>query len=295
MIKFNILLKLMLISSGLIFIISCEKDITVDLPKYEQKIVVEGWIEQNQFPMVILTKSSPYFSSVDSTALAELIIPNATVIVSDGSNSDTLSLVLDTCYFPPLVYKGHTLKGQIGGIYYLTIKYEEKILTATTSIPQPIPLDSIWFKAEPKKGDSLGFIWAHYTDPQETGNCYKIFTKRLGKDNKFIPIFGSIYEDSYFNGKELVFSMSRGIQSYINEEEYTDDPELGYFKINDTIVVKNCSINKNIYDFWRTTYQVMFSGDNPFVPAIIINTNIKGGGLGVWGGYGASYDTIIAK
>jgi len=295
MIKFNKLLKLIWISSALIFIISCEKDITVDLPDYEPKIVVEGWIEQNQLAMVILTKSSPYFSSVDSTALVELIITDATVIVSDGSVSDTLSLVLDNCYFPPFVYKGHILKGQIGATYYLTIEIQGKTLTATTSIPQPVPFDSIWFEPEPEKGDSLGFIWAHYTDPPETGNCYKIFTKRLGRDNKFIPIFGSIYEDSYFNGKDLVFSMYRGIQSFINEEEYEDDPELGYFKINDTIVVKNCSIDRDVYDFWRTTYQVMFSGDNPFVPSIIINTNIKGGGLGVWGGYGASYDTIIAK
>ena len=35
------------------------------------------------------------------------------------------------------------------------------------------------------------------------------------------------------------------------------------------------------------------SSGNPFSAPTTVTTNIEGGGLGVWGGYGATYDTLI--
>ena len=280
-----------------VFFMSCEKDITIDLPDSEEKIVVEGWIEQDNYASVILTKNSPYFSVVDSIALSKLIITDAKVTVSDGQNSEELKLTINPNYFPPLVYTGSTLKGEIGKTYYLSIEVEGKTLTAFTTIPEPIIYDSIWFEIDQPKGDSLGLVWAQYSDPPETKNFYRIFTKRINKDNKFIPIFFSIYDDVYFNGKTLTFNMYRGFETMTDETQFEEDnyDEIGYFKLGDTIIVRSCSIDKAHYDFWRTIENEIYSGGNPFSTNIPVVTNIKGDGIGVWGGYGATYDTVIAK
>lgn len=271
---------------------SCEKDISVKLPTPEEKIVVEGWIEQDQYPMVMLTKNSPYFTQMDSAQIVAMIITDATVTVSDGTSSDTLIPTIDPNYFPPIVYKGHHLKGVINKTYSLRIEAEGKVLTAQTTIPAPIPLDSVWFKLEQGK-DSLGLLWATISDPPAPGNCYRLFTKRLHRDIRYFPTLGSVYEDSFFNGQTLSFSMNRGIANLSSNGP--NDPEESYYKKGDTISLRECTIDRAHYDFWRTAEQEMYSGGNPFATPTTVVTNIQGGGaLGVWGGYGATYYTVIA-
>ncbi len=272
----------------------CEKEITIDLPEPEEKIVVEGWIEQDDYPVVIVTKNAPYFAAVDSASLFGLIVTDAKVTVSDGINYEELSLSINPDYFPYLVYNGNFIKGEIGKTYYLTVEVEGKTLTASTTIPQLVPFDSVWFKLEPQK-DTLGFLWAHLSDDPDADNFYRIFTKRINEDKKFIPIFGSAYEDKFFNGQSFAFSIYRGIESFSDESEYENYHEMGYFKIGDTIVVKNCSIDEAHYKFWRTLEQEMYSGGSPFAVPTTIISNIQGGGLGVWGGYAVSLDTVIAQ
>lgn len=277
-----------------IFIIlfnSCEKNIELNLPQPEEKIVVEGWIDEGDYPVVMLTKNSPFFSVVDSTQLVNLIVKNATVIVNDGLIYDTLSQIFDINYFPPILYKGSKIKGQVNKTYFLTVIVGDKTLTSKTTIPPPVPLDSLWFKVEPQQ-DGLGYIWGKFTDPPESGNYYRLFTKRFGKDKRFIPILGSMYDDKFFNGQSFQFSMMRGVVSITDQ---TVDPEFGFFKVGDTVVVKACAIDKAHYDFWRTAEGEMFMGGNPFATHTQIMTNIEGSGLGVWGGYGVYYDTVIAK
>jgi len=273
------------------FLSSCEKDIKVDIPTPEEKIVVEGWIDLNDYPVVMLTKNSPYFGVTDSSALIKMIVHHATVIVNDGTTFDTLVETFNPLYFPPFLYMGSKIKGYEGKTYYLTIKAEDKVLTAKTTIPPPVPLDSAWFKVEPNQ-DSLGYVWATFTDPPEPGQYYRLFTKRFTKDKRFTPILESVYADNFFNGQSFTFSMMRGATSYTST---ANDPEFGFFKIGDTIVVRACTIDKAHYDFWRTAEEEIIGGSNPFINPTQIVTNIEGGGLGVWGGYGCSFDTLIAK
>ena len=47
---------------------ACEKEITVDLPKTEQKLVVEGTIEPGQPPIVLLTRTESYFDPLDASS-----------------------------------------------------------------------------------------------------------------------------------------------------------------------------------------------------------------------------------
>lgn len=287
-------LFLILITPGLFILLilySCEKDIKINLPTPQTKIVVEGWIDLNDYSIVMLSRNLPFFGTIDSAMLSSLIIQNATVYVSDGYTTDTLTKVFNPNYFPYIQYKGTKIKGVTGRTYSLTVKEQGQTLTSTTTIPSPVPLDSAWFKVDPAY-DSLGYIWAHFTDPPQPGNFYRIFAKRNTKDNIYISTLGSVYTDKFFNGQMLVFSIMRGLATNITT---TNDPAAGFFKIGDTIVVKTCSIDEATYNFWRSAENEIYGGGNPFVNPSQIPTNIIGGGLGNWAGYGCSFDTVIAK
>ena len=44
--------------------LSCQKEIEVDIPDYERKIVIEGSIENGSPAMVLVSKSVRYFSTL---------------------------------------------------------------------------------------------------------------------------------------------------------------------------------------------------------------------------------------
>jgi len=289
--------KLIYFISILIIAFSCTKDIEIELPEAEEKIVVEGWIEQNQYPIVVLTTNSPYFDKFDSTALMDMFITEAKVIVSDGTTTEHLAFTinfqnLENADWPMVYFVGDTLKGEIGKTYTLSIEAEGKTLTAFTTIPQIIESDSLWFKVDEGQ-DSLGYLWGLYSDDPNTNSYFRFFTKRLGRDNVYTPTYGSIVEDKFFSGDTLEFSLVRGIGSYTAADAYDDD-ELGYYKIGDTVVFRLTTIDQAHYNFWRTAEQEIMMGQNPFSSPVQIRSNIEGG-LGVWGGYAADYDTLICK
>jgi hypothetical protein len=269
---------------------SCEKNITVDLPVPEQKIVVEGYIETGEKATVTLTKTAAFFAPVDSASLLSYLVTNAVVTVSDGTTSEQLMLTIDTSQYIPVFYKSQTLIGQEGKTYTLTIVVDGKTLTAVTTIPHAVALDSVWYK-EQEGRDSLGFAWAHLTDPDSLGNCYRWFAKRIGKDKRFLAPIGSVFEDKFINGKSFDFAYNRGSEpnTYDNEDENSR----GYFSLGDTIAVKFCTIDRAHFNFWRIEEVQVSNNGNPFAAPAPIPTNINGG-IGIWGGYAATYDTIIA-
>ena len=82
---------LMVFISSLLF--SCEKEIDVDLPRPEEKLVVEGVVETGAFPYVVLSKTSPYFDPTDVESVANSYVSEATITLSDvvSAASDMLS------------------------------------------------------------------------------------------------------------------------------------------------------------------------------------------------------------
>lgn len=290
----------------LIFIVSilsfsCEKEVYIELPEPEESFVVEGWIEQDDYPVVVLTRNSSYFDKVDSTTLSKLFVTTATVLVSDGETTEQLSLDYSNIFlgiYPPVQYKGKQLKGEVGKTYELTIYVEGDTITGKTTIPEPVTFESLWWQPDTAGTDllkdSLGYLWATFTDDPNTKNYYRIFSKRIGRDRKFIPLFGSVYPDMFFDGKTITFSMYRGIETFSDADAIqseADAEELFYYKKGDTVIVKLTSIDEAHYLFWRTIEQELFTGGNPFVYPAIIRHNVVGA-LGVFGGYGATYRTL---
>lgn len=272
---------------------------TVDIPETEESLVVEGYIETGTAPIVLLTKSLPFFGEINVNSILQNSVQNATVIVDNGTLVDTLDQIPGYG-----VYTTSQMIGEVGRAYKLTVIAEGKTLTSITNIPAPVPFDSTWWKVDGNR-DSLGFIWAHLSDPDTVGNSYRFFAKRINrytygdnigevKDSIFYPAGGgSVFEDRYINGKSFDGTFPRGKSSNSDKEDDNNDENF-FFKRGDTIVVKFCTIDRAHFEFWRTEESQISSNGNPFGSPQPVHSNISNG-LGIWGGYSPSYDTVIAQ
>lgn len=274
---------------AVLFFISCEKEIVVELPEYKEKVCVDAKIEQGQYPTVFLTKNAAYFGSYDLNALLTYAITDALVIISDGTTTDTLTHLLYG------FYTGTGLTGQVNRTYSLTIVAEGKTYTATTTILPPQPLDSLWFEVQGTM-DSLGYIWAHFNEPAGIGNAYRWFAQRMNKDPGFIPPFGSAFDDKFIDGQTFDFGYTRGHAQNSSAED-DNNIEHGYFKSQDTVIIKFTTIDQASFDFWRTYETQAASEGNPFSSPGTIKSNIlpKGEALGIFCGYGVWLDTLITQ
>lgn len=91
---------LFLISVMGLFTASC--DISQDSPDVPSGLVVEGWIEDGGFPIVLLTRSMPVNEEyLDPDTLNDYLVKWAKVSVTDGNDTVVLTGKYDKGYFPP--------------------------------------------------------------------------------------------------------------------------------------------------------------------------------------------------
>lgn len=282
----------------------CEEDIDLELVGGAQKIVIEGSIENGQTAQVIITRNSPLSQAID---FSSILVNNAAVYVSNGGIVDTLHLDTLLTTSVPFVYVGSKIKGVPGQTYSLTVIVDNKLYAATTLIPNPIALDSVWWKPYLPETE-LGTATAQLSDPAGYGHAYKWFAKRPLKikiDPKGQPIIlnrryiaprGSTFDDKFIDGKTFEFSYFRGYdatESIIAENE--DEKERNLYKKTDTIYIKFCTLDDKSAKFYTTFESAASSNGNPFASPSSIMGNISGGALGVWAGFAATYDTIMPK
>lgn len=287
--KFRTPVGVILIFSMISFL-SCERDITVDLPQPEKQLVIEGYITPGAPAYIFISQTDAYFAPVDQTSLLNATVKDAIVTISDGFTVDTLIAPLSSLGY---LYVSPHITGEVGKTYFLRVETTDgKIATAVTYINNSVPLDSVWFKVQPGL-DTLGWVWARISDPAAPGNNYRWFAKRLGKDDDYIAPIGSVINDKFFNGLSFDFAFNRG--SVPNSTAVDDEnEEAGNFKIGDTIVVKFATTTKESYDFWRAAETQVSSNGNPFGSPAPLKSNIEGG-IGIWEGYSFTLDTIVAQ
>ena len=272
---------------------SCTEKINVNLPGSDKKIVIEGSIENGKVAEVIITRTIPLFSSVSGTA-SDLYVLDAKVYVSNGTITDTLSLAIDSSSSLGVVYKGSAITGVIGQNYTLqVVAADGKTYNASTYIPTPVALDSVWWKQQPPQ-DTLGYANARLTDPSGLGNNYRWLAKRP-KDRRFIAPIGATFDDKLIDGKSFDFAYTKGYDptDNVNTPDADSDTERDYYRKTDTIYIKFCAINRESKDFYTTFENAISNNGNPFASPVTIIGNIDNGALGVWCGVGATYDTIM--
>lgn len=281
-------------------LVSCEKEVHIDLGSSAEKVVVEGTVETGLPPYVFLTKSIGFFSRIDLSTLGNSFLHGAAITVSDGSRSFVLKeYQIDNAGIPFYFYtvdsadiQALAFRGTAGKTYSLRIEYGGKVYESSTRIPYPKALDSLWALAPPPEEMPEDYpnsmlLFARYTDPDTLGNRVRYFTQRNGQP--FLPPYYSVYDDAIINGTQVDIQLSAGFSKMDTINLQT----LGYFYKGDTVVIKWSSIDKGVFDFWRTLEFSYGSTGNPFAAPVEVTTNISGGALGVWAGYGSTFDTLI--
>ena len=270
------------------FFSGCEKELDLDLPVTPSKLVVEGWIENGRIAEIILSHSAPYFSAIDSNSLPSFAESHAKITLRSGTDAEILTLSPNQAYFPPLVYRSEEMKGEAGNVYSIEVVLEGDTITASTTIPQPVLLDSVWFARDPGKGEN-GRLWIRLTDEGSTVDYYRLLYKRKGKDSTYVATNISTFSDGLFNGTAIEMGFKRGITNMISlEEEY-------FFTVGDTVSVKFCTIDNEQFEFWNVYQNKVIASANPLATSnnqLISNVS---GGLGIWSGYGATYYLVYAK
>lgn len=311
--------RFILIFTALIpFFTGCTEDVDLTVVGGEFKIVVEGRIENGKVAEVFVMRSNPLSSKRDYSEF--YFVDDAVITLSDGTVTETLIPTYnknnpvaskprsESAYYLPYISK--TIKGVVGKTYTLTVKAapnpdkltEVKTYTATTTIPVPKDLDKVWWQAQ-KPYDTLGLAWARLTEPAGTGNNYKWYAKRSNKwyqqgeykDRRYLAPTGSTFDDKFIDGKSFDFSFNRALDPSDSLSYSSPSEQMTYFKNTDTIYIKFCTIDDAATKFY-TTYEAAYqTNGNPFASPVTILSNISEGGLGIWAGFGCTYDTIIPK
>lgn len=278
----NRILLALMVALGLC-LASCDKEPGLD----QSCLVVEGWIEDGGFPVVILTQSVPAFTKYKpQDVLKDYIVRWAWVAVTDGTDTVVLTGKYAPGYFPPFIYTTSRMRGQSGKSYTLIVKNGHMQATATTTIPAR-PSNGT-FKVEPcEDNDSLYQIIACFKDDPATKNYYQFFT-RVGLSTKqyLASYLGSV--DDAILGPETRMPVYRG-------HHMTNDSYTPYYTLHDSVSVKFAQVDEAAYQFWDGYTKLLSLSGNLFLSShSSLLTNIDGG-MGYWCGYGAiTADIVIA-
>jgi hypothetical protein len=316
---------------SLIFV-SCQEEITLDLPQAENKLVVEGAIEPGFPPYVILTRNQGYFDPINQETYANLFVNDVDSIkvwyYNNGEKEirileqipgvDSLAIYTDINYTA-----GNYSFSQAGRTYYLEIQWNNQLITSETTIPEPTPLDSLWVEQnETADKDFKCDIRAIYSDPSDQQNNILIKSKRIqhyernredtilcdtinypdfplklvdaGSD---VLINGQSFETYFPRPKDNGFPTGK-YNSY-HTKECDNGSTLEFAE--DVVLIKFCQIDEPSMKFWRSLVRQFGTNGNPFSEPMNLVSNINNG-LGIWTGYGAVYykvpivkDTVIIQ
>lgn len=280
----------------LILLVSCERTIDIELDNVSPKLVVDGSIENNQPPIVFLSKSVGYFSQIDPQTLANSFVHQADVYVSNGQLTHKLKEYAEnvapgyTIYYYSIdsANLATAFIGELNKSYSLRIVSENQEYTATTRIPAITKrIDSVYWKpAPPNNPPEKVVLMIKATDPPGLGDYVRYFTKQ--NSDPFYPGLNSVYDDQVIDNSTYEIQVEKGIDRNVPLPD-----GYAFFNKGDTATLKLCNIDKATYDFWRTMEFTYLSVGNPFSSPTRVLSNISNGALGYFGGYAAQYRTVI--
>ena len=271
---------------SLLLLLSCT-DESIDLPEDESQLVVEGWIEDGGFPVVLLTRSLPVSSQFQQADdLSDYLVRWAKVTVSDGTSSVVLTGKYDQGYYPPYIYTSTQIRGQAGKRYTLTAEYRHFKATASTTVPAPP--DSCSFSIEKCAGsDTLYQIKAAFTDQPSQKNYYQFFSRVGTATRQYLACYMGSIDDTVLSGPAVV-TVYRGHELQV--KKYSP-----YFSLNDTVMVKFAQVDETSFRVWDSyTKSLSLSGNMFLTTSSNMFSNVSGG-YGYWCGYGAITKAIVVR
>jgi hypothetical protein len=259
------LLQLIIIS---ILFTACdlEKDIELDLPSYENKIVVECYLEPGQPYKLTLTESVSYFTEPQAPT-----VNNALVIITYNGIKDTLKFIpqFDDLTGKFYNYVSETIVPEdYDGVFTLYVRdLKGREVTGQTKIPVPPTINSVEFIYN--SADSLAFAYTKFNDVDINANDYY----------RYLVTFDN------FKGAEAVDLL-------LNDRVQSTDNEIAVgfrykLKKGDFIILNIYHMNEDYYRYLESINLAIDANGNPFGQPASIKSNVQGG-IGIF--TGLNYD-----
>lgn len=255
-------------------ILSCEKNITVKMPAYSNKVIIQGFIEPDSVPIVYFNKTVPYFDK--AVKKNQLIIRNALITIRSNISSDKLTLdsVFDKidCQYD-YYYKGHN-KIQANTKYDLTIISGSKTYTANAITNLfATTIDSVAYVENFKDlyGEHEGIV-PYFKDVPNQANYYRYEMIR-SVDTSAMKADATIKKACLGKGIVTVHEIGRAVFDDIGKEgkQITIVAEPAYSHKKGTkgqIFIQ--SMDKNAYAFFSQLDRQKLAELNPFIEPVFL-------------------------
>lgn len=203
--------------SVLAFACNLEQEIELNLPDYEEKIIVEAYLEAGQPYQLLLTRSSSYFAPFPTNleeTFSQLLLNGAEVYITHRGNTVRLN---NTPGVNPLTGKLFNYAAPEAAVFDTIQPYELEIIlpdgntieSSTRFLPR-VPIDSIvvQFREEQDSEVDSARVLTYFNDRPDENNYYRrtLYAYRAGEletlqdfatDDRIaegVIVFGTAYE-----------------------------------------------------------------------------------------------------
>jgi len=262
-------IKLALIAFAIPFYFCCKKVINVNLNNASAQIVIQGSVTNAPGPYQVQITKTVNFSATNSYPP----VSGATVTITD-STTGQIDVLTETAAG---IYTTNLLpQGKPGHTYQLNVAAQGQTYTASSTMPQPVTLDSITFRHLGNFGKLQINAEPNFQDPSGIANYYAFQEYVNSKLLKHTFVF----DDRLSDGK------------YIAVNIYTDS---SYINIGDTVALNMYCTDKPIYNYFNSLQQA--ADANGFQTASPSNpvSNISNNALGYFSANTVNYKKTIAK
>lgn len=232
-----------------------------------KQYVVEGNITDQPGPYTVTISQTGAFTS--STSFEG--VAGAQVIIWDNAgDSETLQEV------QPGIYESEHLTGQTGRTYSLRIAVDNKVFTASSTMPYKVPFDSLAIREEPNENKTVLAAIPFFTDPKGQGNYYRFNQYINGQLDK------TLYElsDDFTDGQANTWPLLRS------------DPDSTLKPLDQVTVDMQC-IDHPVYEYWFSMDESS-TGDASNIPSNPV-TNLQGGALGYFSAHTSQTRSVVVK
>ena len=242
-------------------------------PETEPRLVVEGWIESDGTPIVLVTTSvTPTREPQTITSLTDHVEKWARVSLWDGDKEVKLTGFVSSRYTPPYYFTTGRMIGETGKTYRITVDSKGRHAEAVATIPEPQLLMSIDPVPFGDDGDQY-LLKARF---KGAAHC-KFFTLIEGTDDTYVPAITSLAG----NGESEITEVTIRPGNSLHREEKRPS-----FRSGENVHVKCCTMDDNMYSIWKALDDLIYMDRTAF---FTLDTNLPGnvdGAVGYFAGYG---------
>lgn len=227
---------------------SCEDVIDINLNDASPKLIIVGEIDNRTTTQRVSISKTVAFTSENPFDP----VRGAQVEVTDGQGR-----VYSYSEREPGIYVAQNFRGREQEEYTLQVLVEGKVLTATSTMPRVVTVDSVGTSVSTFFGEERKFVTLKYQDPVGEPNYYRYLMSVNGGAFKMVYVSS----DKFNDGK------------YVNEDLVDFDSELF---LGDSVVVHMQCIDKATFDFWNAVQSTNPGSAAPANPPSVFGDDALG-------------------